>query len=86
MQFNCPEGQFNDLATMLLTPTEKSIRALFHALEGNVFESWWRLLVAFVAYSVMTCITYGIAVPSGLFIPSLLAGSFFGRLVALLLN
>lgn len=86
VRFNCPKGQFNDLATMLLTPSEKAIRALFHALEGNVFESWWRLLIAFVAYSGLTCITYGIAVPSGLFIPSLLAGSYFGRLVALLLN
>jgi len=74
------------MATGLLSPSEKSIRALFHAAEGSVFTSWWRLGIAFVAYSCMTCLTYGIAVPSGLFIPSLLAGSFFGRMVALILN
>lgn len=40
-----------------------------------------QLLVFFIVYGSMTCLTYGIAVPSGLFIPSLLTGSAYGRFV-----
>jgi H+/Cl- antiporter ClcA len=39
------------------------------------------LLIFFFAYTLMGVITYGIAVPSGLFLPSLLSGAAFGRLV-----
>lgn len=38
------------------------------------------------SYAATTSLTYGTAVPSGLFIPSLLAGSAYGRLVGQLLN
>lgn len=36
----------------------------------------------FVLYFLLACWTYGISVPSGLFVPSLLCGAAFGRLVA----
>ncbi|RLO13055.1 hypothetical protein DYB28_004410, partial [Aphanomyces astaci] len=38
------------------------------------------LVVFFASFSVLACWTYGIAVPSGLFVPSLLAGAAYGRL------
>ena len=34
----------------------------------------------------MACLNYGVAVPSGLFVPSLLAGASFGRLFGHLLH
>lgn len=37
-------------------------------------------------YTILACITYGIAVPSGLFVPSLLSGAALGRLVGHLLH
>lgn len=37
-------------------------------------------------YFLLACWTYGLAVPSGLFVPSLLCGAAFGRLVANLLR
>ena len=40
------------------------------------------LALFFVLYFMLACWTYGISVPSGLFVPSLLCGAAFGRLVA----
>eukprot|EP00937_MAST-01D_sp_MAST-1D-sp2_P000364 g364.t1 len=38
------------------------------------------LVVFFVIYYAMACWTYGLSVPSGLFVPSLLAGAAYGQL------
>lgn len=40
------------------------------------------LALFFILYFLLACWTYGISVPSGLFVPSLLCGAAFGRLVA----
>ena len=34
----------------------------------------------------MACVTYGIAVPAGMFVPSLTSGAAFGRLIGHLLH
>ncbi|CAN0548712.1 unnamed protein product, partial [Ectocarpus sp. 8 AP-2014] len=57
---------------------------LFHFRESGRREistfSSGALFVFFVPYTIMACLTYGIAVPSGLFVPSLLSGAAFGKL------
>lgn len=40
------------------------------------------LSLFFLLYFLLACWTYGLSVPSGLFVPSLLCGAAFGRLVA----
>lgn len=40
------------------------------------------LALFFILYFLLACWTYGVSVPSGLFVPSLLCGAAFGRLVA----
>lgn len=40
------------------------------------------LALFFALYFLLACWTYGTSVPSGLFVPSLLCGAAFGRLVA----
>lgn len=44
------------------------------------------LALFFLLYFLMACWTYGLSVPSGLFVPSLLCGAAFGRLVANILR
>lgn len=44
------------------------------------------LSLFFLLYFLLACWTYGLAVPSGLFVPSLLCGAAFGRLVANILR
>ena len=42
--------------------------------------------IFFVCFFLLACWTYGVAVPSGLFVPSLLCGAAYGRFVANLLQ
>lgn len=56
---------------------------LFHSLEDLSVGS---LIVFTVFYFGLACVTYGIAVPSGLFVPSLLLGAAFGRLYGQILQ
>jgi len=41
------------------------------------------LLLFCIAYFFLACWTYGMAVPSGLFIPGLVIGAAWGRLLAI---
>lgn len=54
-----------------------ALRRLLHQEEA--FDVGF-LIVFFVVQITTTCWTYGLGVPSGLFVPSLLAGAAFGRL------
>ncbi|KAL3829491.1 hypothetical protein ACJIZ3_018293 [Penstemon smallii] len=84
-QFNCPEGYYNDLATLLLTTNDDAVRNIFSintSTEFNVFS----LFIFFVLYCVLGLITFGIAVPSGLFLPIILMGSAYGRLLGIVMG
>ena len=54
----------------------------------NVTDTYRPLTVALfgVCYFFLACWTYGLSVPSGLFIPSLLTGAAWGRLVGILIR
>uniref|UniRef100_H9GEA8 Chloride voltage-gated channel 6 n=1 Tax=Anolis carolinensis TaxID=28377 RepID=H9GEA8_ANOCA len=81
--FFCPNDTYNDMATLFFNPQESAILQLFHQ-EGTF--SPVTLSLFFLLYFLLSCWTYGISVPSGLFVPSLLCGAAFGRLVANLLK
>lgn len=89
VQFYCADGEYNDMATFFFAPSEDAIRMLFHFETEDALQPAFNpagLCVGFVIYAAMTCITYGIAVPSGLFVPSLLTGSALGRALGELIN
>eukprot|EP01060_Flectonema_neradi_P021682 TRINITY_DN2951_c0_g1_i1.p1 TRINITY_DN2951_c0_g1~~TRINITY_DN2951_c0_g1_i1.p1 ORF type:complete len:830 (+),score=110.67 TRINITY_DN2951_c0_g1_i1:34-2523(+) len=69
--------QFNDMATFFFSQTEANIRHMFH---GPSDFSYASLIMHFVPYYLLTILTYGIAVPSGLFLPCLALGSSIGRI------
>ncbi|KDP44103.1 hypothetical protein JCGZ_05570 [Jatropha curcas] len=78
--FNCPSGYYNDLASLFLNTNDDAIRDLFSSSTEKTFLI--STLIAFFAYVYfLGIITYGIAIPSGLFIPVILAGACYGRLV-----
>lgn len=83
-RFYCPKGYYNDLASLLLTSGEVAIKHLFHA-PPNAF-SVQNLILFWVLMLTLACITYGIKVPSGLFIPALLIGAAYGRLWTRVIN
>lgn len=78
VEFGCPEGHYNPLASLFFTDGNDAIRLLFHMHEHTFPMS--SLLLFFTFYIALATVTYGIAVPSGLFVPSLLSGAAFGRL------
>ncbi|XP_054464846.1 H(+)/Cl(-) exchange transporter 6 [Anoplopoma fimbria] len=82
-QFFCTNETYNDMATLFFNPQEAAIHQLFH--QDGTFSPV-TLSVFFLLYFLLACWTYGVSVPSGLFVPSLLCGAAFGRLVANILK
>jgi len=77
--FGCKAGEeYNEMASLMFTDPGDAIRLLFH-LHHHAFSNW-ALFVFFIFYISLAVVVYGIAVPSGLFVPSLLSGAAFGRL------
>jgi H+/Cl- antiporter ClcA len=77
--FRCVPGkEYNQLASLIFTEAGVAIRQLFH-LHHHAFSDQ-ALILFFLTYISMAVLVYGIALPSGLFVPSLLSGAAFGRL------
>ncbi|KAJ1420027.1 Chloride channel, voltage gated [Sesbania bispinosa] len=83
--FQCPPNHYNDLTSLFFTTNDDAIRNLFIAGSDNRFQIS-SLVIFFVAIYSLGIITYGVAIPSGLFIPVILAGASYGRLVGSLLS
>ena len=79
--FGCAApGHYNDLATLLFNTPEVAVRNLFSSQTGGEFTGG--CLVTFLAlFFTLSLATYGVALPSGLFVPSALCGAAYGRLV-----
>ncbi|KAA0713538.1 Chloride transport protein 6 [Triplophysa tibetana] len=82
-RFFCYNNTYNDMATLFFNPQEVAIHQLFHQ---NATFSPVTLSLFFVLYFFLSCWTYGVSVPSGLFVPCLLCGASLGRLVANILK
>ncbi|OQR94244.1 Chloride Channel (ClC) Family [Achlya hypogyna] len=84
VRFYCPPDYYNDVASLLLAPGETAIRHLFHAppetFDVNNLVLFWGLSL------LASCWTYGVKLPSGLFIPALLTGAAYGRLWTRVIN
>lgn len=80
-QFNCPDGYYNDLASLLFSTNDDAVRNIFSDTK-NEFHAF-SLVIYFVHYCILGLITFGIAVPSGLFLPIILMGSAYGRLLGM---
>ncbi|XP_041364629.1 H(+)/Cl(-) exchange transporter 7-like [Gigantopelta aegis] len=84
VQFFCNDGKFSSSATIFFQTPESSVKKLFHDEPGSyqpITLGFYTLL-----YFLLACWTYGLMVPSGLFIPSLLIGAAWGRMVGILLQ
>ncbi|KAL1534940.1 chloride channel protein CLC-c-like [Salvia divinorum] len=82
---HCQPGHYNDLASLFLNTSDDAIRNLFSSAKRNELEIS-TLIIFFTGTYFLGIVTYGIAVPSGLFIPVILAGATYGRLVGRLLG
>ena len=87
----CPKmTHYNELASLYLVDSDTAVKQLFHFKEtGGTIDSTlssMALIYFFVPYILIACITCGLSIPSGMFVPSLLSGAAFGRLIGHLLH
>lgn len=76
----CGDGQYNVLASIWFQTPEASVRSLLHDPPNT--HNAVSLAVFVVFYFMLSCWTFGLATSNGLFIPSLLTGAAWGRLIS----
>ena len=76
-RWRCDDGEYSAAATLAMAPAEQTIKALFH--DQDAFSAAALVAYACAAFA-LAVLTYGIAVPSGLFVPCILIGGALGRL------
>lgn len=90
VQFQCKDNQYNQLASLFFTPADTAMQQLFHFKEydGTTYTTFdtGALLLFFIPYYVLAAVTSGTLCPAGLFVPMLVAGATFGRMVGHILN
>ncbi|XP_051129565.1 chloride channel protein CLC-d [Andrographis paniculata] len=82
VNFYCGEKEYNDLATIFFNTQDDAIRNLFSAKTIHEFSSR-SLLTFLVMFYSLAVITFGTAVPAGQFVPGIMIGSTYGRLVGM---
>lgn len=83
IQYTCKDGYYSPLATLLLNPEGSTIKAFLN--QKAIFE-YNPLLLHFMIWYLMTIVTYGTAVPAGLFLPGILVGCSLGRMLGLFIE
>ncbi|XP_065825999.1 H(+)/Cl(-) exchange transporter 7-like [Oscarella lobularis] len=84
VQMFCKDGEYNAIAGLFFATPEEAIRLLFHAQEGSF--GLLTVFFFFFVFFLLTCWTYGVSVPSGLFVPCILSGAAFGRLFGVIMH
>ncbi|RDY01196.1 Chloride channel protein CLC-d, partial [Mucuna pruriens] len=85
--FCSKDKEYNDLATIffntqVLNELDDAIRNLFSAKTINEYSSQ-SLLTFLVMFYALAVVTFGTAVPAGQFVPGIMIGSTYGRLVGM---
>jgi len=82
LRMNCKPHEYNTMSLLSFGTPEIAVKAMFHK-NADYFHII-TLSMFLPVYWILSCITYGISVPSGLFVPALLCGATWGRMVYLL--
>ncbi|KAH9682756.1 chloride channel protein CLC-d [Citrus sinensis] len=83
VNFYCSKDkEYNDLATIFFNTQDDAIRNLFSAKTIHEYSAQ-SLLTFLVMFYTLAVVTFGIAVPAGQFVPGIMIGSTYGRLVGM---
>lgn len=80
VQMFCEDNEYNAAAALWFQTPEATVKALFHDPPGS--HGMLTLIVFIAIYYPLSCITYGLNVSLGIFIPNLLVGAAWGRLTS----
>mmetsp|Transcript_1153 Transcript_1153/g.2555 ORF Transcript_1153/g.2555 Transcript_1153/m.2555 type:complete len:745 (-) Transcript_1153:54-2288(-) len=79
VRYNCDEGEYNPVASLLLTTSEAAVNLLFSRKNaGQIHPS--NAFLAFVSYTCLNIGLTGVLVPSGNFTGTMLIGGLIGRM------
>ncbi|XP_034685603.1 chloride channel protein CLC-d isoform X3 [Vitis riparia] len=83
VNFYChKDNEYNDLATIFFNTQDDAIRNLFSAKTIHEYSAQ-SLLTFLVMFYSLAVLTFGTAVPAGQFVPGIMIGSTYGRLVGM---
>ncbi|KAI3754874.1 hypothetical protein L1987_54666 [Smallanthus sonchifolius] len=80
--FCTKDNEYNDLATIFFNTQDDAIRNLFSAKTIHEYSAQ-SLLTFLVMFYGLAVVTFGTAVPAGQFVPGIMIGSTYGRLVGM---
>lgn len=83
--FHCPSNYYNDLASLIFSTNDDSIRNLYSSGTDELFDKF-SIILFFVASYFLGIISYGVVAPAGLFVPVILTGAIYGRCIGMLLG
>ncbi|XP_065849340.1 putative chloride channel-like protein CLC-g [Euphorbia lathyris] len=84
-KFQCASDQYNDLASLIFNTNDDAIRNLFSRDTDSEFQ-YSSVLIFFVTCFFLSILSYGIVAPAGLFVPVIVTGATYGRLVGMLVG
>lgn len=85
VRYNCKEGEYNPVASLLLTTSEGAVKRLFSRKNTEAILAKNEFL-AFLAYTTLNICLTGVPVPSGNFTGSMLIGGLAGRIMGALVR
>lgn len=90
VQYQCGDNEYNQVASLYFVPADVALQQLFHFKEsgGTTYTTFdtGALLLFFVPYFGVAMLCSGLIVPAGLFVPMLVSGACYGRIVGHILN
>ena len=90
VQFQCADGEFNQLASLTLVNSDVALQQFFHFHysdgSGSSTFDWYTLVIFFLIYFGMAIVAAGAFCPAGLFVPTLVSGAAIGRLLGHFFN
>lgn len=84
VQLACEDNEYNAAAALWFQTPEQTVKSLFHDPPGS--HKILTLLVFVIVYFILSCVTFGLNVSLGIFIPTLLVGAAYGRLFSMFLS
>lgn len=84
-KFQCPAGEYNDLASLIFNTNDDAIKNLFSKGTDAEFQ-YSSILIFFVTCYFLSILSYGVVAPAGLFVPVIVTGASYGRFVGMLVG
>jgi chloride channel 7 len=84
-KFQCSYGYYNDLASLIFNTNDDAIRNLFSKNTDSEFQDS-SVLIFFITCFFLSIFSYGVVAPAGLFVPAIVTGASYGRLVGMLVG